>query len=396
MIVKIARRFTESLRGDRFSRLATIVSVASVALGSMALIVSVSILQGYQDAIERTALQFTADIEIKPRFGGLLTAPDANADALGSTAGISSVDRLLAREALVRGRNGIDGVMLVGMSPDRLNRLMVPLIVRGESGVHENEVMIGSGLARRLSVGPGDTLLVYSSDEQHTTPHIFQSRIGAVIECGMTSYDESVVVFHRRVLSRHLRVDTSAASSLLLTSSDRDNLNTQQRAIQQALGQNVVVLTYHDSFATVSSWIELQREPIPIILGLISLVAGLTMVSTMLIAVVAKSRSIAILITLGLSPLRAGLIFVTRAVTLSAIGSLIGVIAASVLLLIQATWHPVQLDGALYYVSTLPVSFPVAPYLVVPASSIVLAMLVGLAPMVVAMRVRPAQALRFD
>lgn len=396
MIIKIARRFTQSLRGDRFSRLATAVSVASVALGSMALIVSVSILQGYEDAIERTALQFTADIEVKPRFGGTLAHPAVTAAAVALHDGIVAVDRVLAREALVRGNNVIDGVMLVGMSPDRLNRLMMPLIVRGELIVPDNEVMIGSGLARRLSVGPGDTLLVYSSDEQHTTPRIFQSRVGAVIECGMTSYDESVVVFNRHMLAHHLRVDSGSASSLLLTCEDRSSLVTQQRELQQRLGNNVIVYTYRDSFATVSSWIELQREPIPIILGLISLVAGLTMVSTMLIAVIAKSRSIAILVTLGLSPVRAGLIFVTRAVTLSAVGSLIGLVAASVLLLIQDTWHPVRLDGALYYVSTLPVSFPVAPYLVVPASSIVLALVVGLAPMFIAMRVRPAQALRFD
>lgn len=396
MILRIARRFAQSLRGDRFSRFATIVSVASVALGCTALIVSMSILRGYEEAIEATALQFTADIEVKPRFGGTLTNPAVTAAAAASHDGIVAVDRVLAREALIRGAQGIDGVMLVGMSPQRLNQLMTPLIVRGASAIHENEVMIGSGLARRLAVAPGDTLVIYSADDQRETPRVFQSRIGAVIECGMTSYDESVVVFHHRMLAHHLRVDTAAASSLLLTSSDRAMLSMQQRTLQRALGQDVVVLTYHDSFATVSSWIELQREPIPIILGLISLVAGLTMISTLLIAVVEKSRSIAILLTLGLSPLRVGLIFVARALAISALGSSIGIALSVTLLVIQDQFHLVTLDGALYYVSVLPVSFPLAPMVLVPLVSLALATIVGMAPMVVAMRVRPSRVLRFD
>lgn len=396
MILRIARRFAQSLRGDRFSRFATVVSVASVALGCTALIVSMSILRGYEEAIEATALQFTADIEVKPRFGGMLADTEVTATRAASHDGIIAIDRVLAREALVRGTHGIDGVMLVGMSPERLNNLMRPLVVRGESAIHENEVMIGSGLARRLAVAPGDTLVIYSADDQRETPRVFQSRVGAIIECGMTSYDESVVVFHRRMLAQHLRVDTSAASSLLLTSSDRATLSTQQRSIQQALGRDVVVLTYHDSFATVSSWIELQREPIPIILGLISLVAGLTMISTLLIAVVEKSRSIAILLTLGLSPLRVGFIFVTRALAISALGSVIGIVLSITLLVIQDQFQVITLDGALYYVSVLPVSFPIAPMLLVPLASITLAVVVGLAPMAVAMRVRPSRVLRFD
>jgi lipoprotein-releasing system permease protein len=230
------------------------------------------------------------------------------------------------------------------MSPERINRLMVPLIVLGESGIHMNEVMIGSGLAKRLTIAPGDTLIVYSSDELRETPRVFQCRVGAVIQCGMTSYDESVVVFDRRMLAQWLRIDTSSASSILVTSTNREGVAARQRMLQQALGQDVIVLTYEDSFATVSSWIELQREPIPIILGLISLVAGLTMISTLLIAVVEKSRSIAILITLGMSPVRAGLIFVTRAVAMSVTGSLIGLALAITALVIQREWQVITLE----------------------------------------------------
>lgn len=396
MIGRIAQRFAQSLRGDGFSRFSTIVSIASVALGCMALIVSMSILKGYEDTIERTALQFTADIEIKPRFGGLLSQPELLAREVRRNPAVSAADHVIAREALVRSNVGIDGVMLVGMSAERLNRLMRPLIVRGESAIHQNEVMIGSGLAARLHAGVGDTLLVYSSDEQREAPRVFRSRIGAIVRCGMTSYDESVVIYHRTMLAQHLRLDTTAASSLLLTTHGRNQLTDVQQVLQRALGSDVMVLTYRDSFSAVSSWIELQREPIPIILGLISLVAGLTMISTLLIAVVEKARSIAILLTLGLSPIRAGLIFVVRAVVISTLGAAIGLIVALALLGIQHIWHPITLDGALYYVSELPVSFPLMPMIIVPLSSIALALIVGLVPMVVAMRVRPATALRFD
>ncbi|MBL0323425.1 MAG: hypothetical protein IPP80_13840 [Ignavibacteria bacterium] len=130
------------------------------------------------------------------------------------------------------------------------------------------------------------------------------------------------------------------------------------------------VLTYLDTFQAISAWIELQKEPIPIVLGLISIVAVFTVISTLLIAVVEKTRSIAILVTIGMT--RCGSrddLLCAQHHQPSAMGSALGALVALAFVWIQSTWHLIRLDGAIYYVSELPVSFSPAPFIIVPPSA---------------------------
>ncbi|MBL0323446.1 MAG: hypothetical protein IPP80_13955 [Ignavibacteria bacterium] len=97
----------------------------------------------------------------------------------------------------------------------------------------------------------------------------------------------------------------------------------------------------------------MQKEPIPIVLGLISIVAVFTVISTLLIAVVEKTRSIAILMTIGMTPVRIMMIFLVRSITIGAMGSALGALVALAFVWIQSTWHLIRLDGAIYLVSEL-------------------------------------------
>lgn len=394
-VIRVAFRFAHSLRANGFARFTTIVSVLSVALGCVALIIAISVLHGYEEKIEKTAMRFTSHIEAKPVYGNLISNAAGAANIVSKVDGVSSVDVVLNREALARTRAGVDGIVLSGITQERAATFISPMIVQG-SGVSATGAVIGEALAATLRVDVGDTLVIYAANAQATQPIIFTMRVGGILRSGMATYDNSVVILPISVVRQKLRLDQDVASGLLITCTDITLVRSVASRVRNVVGPRVYVLTYLDTFAAITAWIDLQKKPIPIVLGLISIVAVFTVISTLLIAVVEKTRSIAILMTIGLTPWRVMSVFLIRSVTIGGFGAAIGSAIAFTFVWVQSTWHVIRLDGAIYYVSELPVSFSPAPFIIIPAISIGLCVLVAIVPMLMASRISPSKALRFS
>lgn len=381
----IAKRFSVSLRRNGFSRFTTIVSTASVALGCIALIVSTSVLGGYEELITDTALKYTSHIEVRSISPDGIPKADLLQRYIEKMDGVHSVSPVLQREALAKSRAGVDGIVLMGIT-ETPNTLRV------------RKVSMGAAVARRLGLHVGDTLVIYTSDSlaMGATPRIFTLPIDSILTTGMQSLDESLVQVPIDVLRDKLGVAQTQTSTLAITLTDPERASDIAREIDIATGGRLQITTWKQRFEAISAWIELQRQPIPIVLGLISIVAVFTLVSTLLVTVVEKTRSFAILATLGLTPRRIARIVLLRGLRIGLIGIGIGVSISFAFAMIQRTWQPITLDGTIYYVSALPVSISPLPYLIVPAISLTLVILASLIPIVAARKISPVQALRFS
>ncbi|MBK9184376.1 MAG: hypothetical protein IPM83_15005 [Ignavibacteria bacterium] len=122
----LAQRFARSLRAEGFARFTTIVSVFSVALGSLALIIAISVLRGYEEKIEETAMRFTSHVETKPILGDVIGNARGSMERVATIDGVSSVDIVLNREALARTRSGVDGIVLSALRTVVLRRSSAP------------------------------------------------------------------------------------------------------------------------------------------------------------------------------------------------------------------------------------------------------------------------------
>lgn len=389
----IAKRFSVSLRRNGFSRFTTIVSTASVALGCIALIVSTSVLGGYEELITDTALKYTSHIEVRSISPDGIPKADVLQRYIEKMDGVRSVSPVLQREALAKSRAGVDGIVLMGITEQPNNRM-----TETQNTLRSRKVSIGAAVARRLGLHVGDTLVIYTSDSlaMGATPRIFTLPIDSIHTTGMQSLDESLVQVPIDVLRDKLGVAPTQTSTLAITLADPERASDVAREIDIATGGRLQITTWKQRFEAISAWIELQRQPIPIVLGLISIVAVFTLVSTLLVTVVEKTRSFAILATLGLTPRRIARIVLLRGVRIGLIGIGIGVSISFAFAMIQRTWQPITLDGTIYYVSALPVSISPLPYLIVPAISLTLVILASLIPIVAARKISPVQALRFS
>lgn len=400
----LSHRLFTSLRTDGFARFVNIVSVSAICLGTLSLLLSLSILNGYEERILETATQFTSHVEIRSSALDGITLSPSEVQRIRELQGVVSVDSILMREALIRTRTGIDGVVIHGMNAERIQQLK-PALISGTLPA-DATCVIGEALARRLSLGIGDSVLFYSMSAQTPTADsiaappvpsatLFTRTISGIVATGMQSVDASMIVMPKRSLSTATGSTTGQVTMLTLELANPDRADITAVALLTILPPQYQIVTWKDRYASVANWIELQKQPIPIVLGLISIVAAFSLVSTLLVGVVLKTRSLAILASLGMPYSTLTGLVLRRGLWLGFVGTALGSSVAALLIGIQHTWHVLRLDGAIYYVSTLPVSLSIAPFILVPLSTILLAAIATIVPMVVVARQRIVRGIQF-
>lgn len=391
----IARRFSRSLRRTGFARFTSVVAITSVCLGTLAVCLSQSILSGYEEIIQQTASRFGMSVTVQRNDGAPLDDDTFVAQRLSSIQGVSSVSQAIRQETLIKMHGRLDGAILVGLHSDHIHRAFDGLVTKGLSPGTSDAAMVGAGLAKRLDIGVGDTITVITRSVRENVPAIARVSVSGLFTSGMASYDEHAVVTTTDHARRIIRAPRTVSSMLMITCSPGADEERVVRTISIQLGDRVLVQTYRDHFAVMWNWIDLQRRPIPVIMSLIAIVSMFTVVTTVLLSIVEKTRSLAMLATLGMSPWKLSLVTAIRVLSTSTVGVATGLALSIVLIAVQRTWHVVSLDGSVYYVQHLPVAFE--PLVLVRSSLLILlaACLAAAVPMVITMRIRPIRALRF-
>lgn len=391
----IARRFSQTLRSNGFARFTSVVAIVSVSLGTLAVCVSQSILAGYDEIIKETSQRFGMHITVQRPDANLMSDASGVIESIRSIPGVVAVGEAIRQEALIKRRSVIDGAVMVGLPKEHLVHAFTGLIEDGHRLNDAEGVIIGSGLARRLASGRGDTITLITKSAGDERPSIARIRIGGVFTSGMMSYDENAVVMTLERLRSLLRTPSTASSLLMVTCVSQDIESEVVKEISHRYPEQLTVLTYRDHFAAMWNWIDLQRKPIPVIMSLIALVSMFTVVSTVLLSVVEKTRSLAVLSTLGMAPHQLALVTAIRVLSTSFIGVASGLVVSVAFIVAQRTWHLIGLDGSIYYVQHLPVAFE--PWILARSSALILlaACMASILPMLITMRIRPIRALRF-
>jgi len=166
----------------------------------------------------------------------------------------------------------------------------------------------------------------------------------------------------------------NSANSLDIILYDINKAQQIAGKIEKSLGYPFYVYTVFDLHSSVFAWIELQKEPIPLVLGLISIVAVFNIITVLLITVVEKTYSIGILRALGMSR-----------------KNIIKIIAG----LIQKSYKIVSLEGEMYFLDALPIKFELWHFAIVISTALLLSFFATLIPSFIAAKIQPVKALRF-
>lgn len=400
----IARRYLAPSRRNRFVSFITAISVIGVMFGVTALLVSLSILDGFDGTLRTNMVSFLGHIEVTS-FGGrpLRNYPQTLAQVPRKVPGVKAISPFAAREAILRSRTALEGVLLRGVLTSNNVSAIRNKIIAGSFAFPTDSaamprIVVGERLARKLLLKLGDTVVAFSPNglpSPDNPPAIEQFVVGGIYRTGMAQFDDIYTYTSLPVAQRMFEYQPDQVTGYDIIVRDVTLVDSVARRLDTAMGFPHFPRTVFDIYQAIFAWLDLQRAPIPIILGLIIIVAAFNVASTLMMMVLEKTESIGVLATIGARPSGIVGIFVGKGLLIGTVGTLLGVLLSLGFTLVQMHLKPLRLDPLIYFIDAVPVSLNPWHYVIVITLSLLLSLLFTIIPAVLAAMVRPVNALRF-
>ncbi len=406
-------RYTRAGRATRrngFISFISGVSMLGIALGVAALIIVLSVMNGFQKEVRDRMLGVVSHIEISAPGGAAL--PDVAltlAEVKRNPAVVGAAPFIAAQALLARGED-MKGTIVRGVDPARepevtdivgANNAALARLVPGEFGV-----VLGGELARAMGVREGDRVTLVAPSGQVTpagvVPRLKQMAVVGTFNSGHFEYDSALVLMHVDDAARIFRLEGPTGVRVKLN--DLHKAREVGADMTRSLTGGLLVRDWTRQNATWFSAVQLEKRMMFIILTLIVAVAAFNLVSTLVMSVTDKRADIAILRTLGASPQSIMGIFVVQGAAVGVVGTLGGLllglgIAFNIDVLVPALeqlFNASFLPRDIYLISRMPSEPLASDIMPVAIISLVLAFLATIYPSWRASRVNPAEALRYE
>lgn len=409
--ILIGLRYTHAKRSNHFISFISIASMTGIALGVMALIVVLSVMNGFQQELRSRILSVAAHVEI----GGI---SDRLADWQSILAKAKQNPEVITGAPYVNGQgmltNGsqVRGTLIRGVLPD-LESQVADLGAHMKVGKLEDlragefGIILGGELARLLGVARGDKVTLLTPQGNITPagvmPRIKQFTVVGIFEAGMFEYDSGLALIHMQDAQKLLRMGEDV-SGVRLKLAELFRAPFVTRDLAQMLQGEYYVSDWTQSHSNFFRAVAIEKRMMFLMLLLIVAVAAFNLVSTLVMAVTDKQSDIAILRTLGAKPFSIMKIFIVQGSLIGVSGTILGVVSGVLLALNLETVVP-MIERALgmdlfpaevYYISELPSKLDWNDVSVIASVSLVLSLLATLYPSWRASRVNPAEALRYE
>ncbi len=407
----IGLRYTRAKRRNHFISFISLISMLGIGLGVAALIVVLSVMNGFQKELRTRILGVASHIQIVGINGELNNWPAIAAQAMKHPEVRASAP-FVQSQAMFSFDGQVKGALVRGILPDEEDKVAdfrktiqsgsLDDLRPGEFGI-----VLGADLARSLRVFTGDKVTLIAPQGTVTPagvmPRLKSFRVVGIFEVGMYEYDSGLALIHMQDAQRLYQMDDRVSGVRLKV----DDLFRAPRIARE-------LVAYIDADAYINDWtkshanffraVQIEKNMMFIILSLIVAVAAFNLVSTLVMAVTDKQADIAILRTLGARPLSIMAVFVVQGALVGFIGLGMGIVGGVLLALnidvvvpfIERLLGIHFLAKDVYYISDLPSDLQWGDVWGVTLIAFVLALLATLYPSWRASRVNPAEALRYE
>jgi lipoprotein-releasing system permease protein len=412
--LEVGLRYTRAGRSSSRNGFISFISGASmmgIALGVAALIIVLSVMNGFQKEVRDRMLSVVSHIEVfapngaaLPDMARTLQEAKANPEVVGAAPFIAT-QALLARGEDMKGAiiRGIDPLLEPQVSDigQSMKAQALKALVPGEFGV-----VLGAELARSLGVQEGDKVTLMAPSGQVTpagvVPRLKQFNVVGTFDSGHYEYDSTLALLHTDDAAKMFRLE--GPTGIRLKIKDLHQAREVAQQLAGTLSGDLLIRDWTKQNRTWFSAVQLEKRMMFIILTLIVAVAAFNLVSTLVMTVQDKRADIAILRTLGASPASIMRIFVVQGAMVGVIGTLgglaLGLLVAFnidvIVPAIEQLLHTSFLPKDVYLISNMPSEPQAADILPVTILSLVLAFAATLYPSWRASRVNPAEALRYE
>lgn len=407
----IGLRYTRAKRRNHFISFISLISMLGIALGVAALIVVLSVMNGFQDELRSRILGVAAHIEISG-FDNTLADWQQVAAQSRKLKEVQATAPYVVGQGLIAYDQAVQGALVRGILPDEedsvadIGRKMragkLTALRPGEWGI-----VLGAELARSLGVQMGDKVTVITPQGQVTpagmVPRLKQFTVVGLFQIGMYEYDSGLALIAMQDAQKLFRTGDKV-SGLRLKIDDLYRAPHVSQQLTRTLTGDYYIRDWTQSHSNFFRAVQMEKRVMFVILLLIVAVAAFNIVSTLVMVVTDKQADIAILRTLGASPLSIMKIFMVQGAVIGVIGTALGLVSGVLLALnigtvvpfIEHTFGVQFLSADVYQISELPSKLDWHDVTVIGLVSLALSWLATIYPSWRASRTNPAEALRYE
>ena len=413
----IGLRYTRAKRRNQFVSFISMISMLGIALGVAALIVVLSVMNGFQTELRGRILAVVSHIQISGAGGEMANWQQVAEQSLKAPGVLAAAPFVQAQGMLSFGQS-VRGAMVRGVLPDLEDKVVdfrahmkegsLDSLAAGSSDATEAfNIVLGSELARALGVFVGDKVTVIAPQGVVTPagviPRLKTFTVSGLFEVGMFEYDSGLALIRLEDAQRLYRMD-DRVSGVRLKLDDLFRAPAIARQLAGSLDTAAFISDWTRSHANFFRAVQIEKNMMFIILSLIVAVAAFNIVSTLVMAVTDKQADIAILRTLGASPSSVMAIFMVQGALIGFIGLGLGIAGGVALALnvdvvvpfIERLLGTQFMSKEVYYISNLPSELQWKDVTTITFVSFVLSLVATIYPSWRASRVNPAEALRYE
>jgi lipoprotein-releasing system permease protein len=409
----VGLRYTRAKRRNHFISFISLTSMIGIGLGVAALIVVLSVMNGFQEELRSRILGVASHLQITGANSVLDEWPRV-VTAVKDEPHVQAAAPYIMAQGMLSYGQAVNGAIIRGVLPtdeDKVAELGNHMKAGKLTDLRPGEfgIILGMELAQSLGVVLGDKVVVMAPQGQFTptgvVPRIKQFRLVGLFQIGMFEYDSGLALIHMDDAAKLYRMgDTVSGVRLKLDDLFQAPAVARQISNKLSTEGTFFVSDWTEQHANFFRAVQMEKRVMFIILALIVAVAAFNIVSTLVMAVTDKRADIAIMRTFGASPRSIMVIFIVQGALIGMIGTVVGAVFGVIIALnigtivpfIEQLFHVQFLAKDVYYISDLPSHLQWSDVITITIMSFVLSLLATLYPSWKASKMNPAEALRYD
>ena len=410
----IGLRYLRAKKRNGFMSFISVISIVGIALGVIALIVVLSVVNGFQKEIRGQLLNIAPHATVGYMIGAPETATwhDLQKRFDGKN-GVLATAPFLAGQGLLANSGEVRGVQLTGIEPAQ-EKKVVDYANKMVSGSFDNlkaeefSIILGEGLAQTLGAEMGGKVTVITPEGNVTpagvVPRLKQFNVVGIVKTGIDEADNNMALIHLADAQKLYRADDAAVTLRLKLADPQNAPAVMQNLLPENERLTLWAQNWTDNNRSYFNAVEMEKRMLTLLLTCIIIVAAFNLVASLVMAVNEKQSDIAILRTLGLSPRGVMKIFVVQGMVAGVLGTLTGLVLGlllawkigAIIKWIEEQFGVHFVSSQVYFIDYLPSDIQAVDVMSVVGISIVLSFLATLYPSWSASRTQPAEALRYE